>query len=135
MPLEKMSFFQPARIGAVLGFLGVLAGAFGAHALKDDLTLRGSVSAWETAVLFHLLHAIALCALGWTGGTTRPSGRFHLVAAAWTVGILLFSGSLYLLAMGGPRLLGPITPIGGLFLLTGWALAAFLSPSGHSGTE
>ena len=127
---EKNSLFSwTSSIGAILGFLGVLAGAFGAHALKPGLIERGTLEVWNTAVLFHLLHAIALCALGWAVNPSRWASRAGLIAASWILGVVLFSGSLYLLATGGPRILGPITPIGGLFLLTGWALAVFLRPA------
>ncbi|MEZ5274935.1 MAG: DUF423 domain-containing protein [Opitutaceae bacterium] len=129
MTVKKTTFSWSCSIGAILGFLGVLAGAFGAHALKPGLIERGMLEVWQTAVLFHLLHAIALCALGWTVSPSRRTSRAGLIATSWTLGILLFSGSLYLLALGGPRLLGPVTPIGGLFLLSGWALAVFLRPA------
>ena len=66
MTVKKTTFSWSSSIGAILGFLGVLAGAFGAHALKPGLIERGMLEVWHTAVLFHLLHAIALCALGWT---------------------------------------------------------------------
>ncbi len=90
---------------------------------------RGMATAWDTAVLFHLLHAVVITALGWTAGPVSWSSRTGLTAAAWILGTILFSGSLYLLAAGGPRLLGPVTPIGGLLLLTGWILAITLRPA------
>jgi uncharacterized membrane protein YgdD (TMEM256/DUF423 family) len=99
----------------LLGFTGITLGAFGAHALRDSLAERGMTQAWQTAVLYHLLHAVALLALpAWTG-----------VRRLWIVGVFLFSGSLYGLALGGPKLLGPITPLGGLTLLAGWALLSW----------
>jgi len=110
-------------IAAVLGFLGVALGAFGAHALKPTLEAHGSVEIWKTAVLYHLVHAVALLALaGWRDAHAGPSGR---VAILWSVGIALFSGSLYWLALGGPKLLGPVTPLGGVAFLAGWALLAW----------
>jgi len=110
-------------IAAVLGFLGVALGAFGAHALKPTLEVHGSVETWKTAVLYHLVHAVALLALaGWRDAHAGPSGR---VAILWSVGIALFSGSLYWLALGGPKLLGPVTPLGGVAFLAGWALLAW----------
>jgi len=106
----------------LLGFSGVALGAFGAHALKETLLARGSIATWQTAVLYHLLHAVALLALaGWTG--TWPNARW--IGLCWIVGVMLFSGSLYWLALGGPKFLGPITPLGGLALLSGWLLVAW----------
>lgn len=110
-------------LAAVLGFLGVALGAFGAHALKPALEAHGTVETWKTAVLYQLVHAVALLALaGWRDAHAGPSGR---VAALWTAGVVLFSGSLYWLALGGPKFLGPITPLGGLAFLAGWALLAW----------
>lgn len=99
----------------LLGFTGVGLGAFGAHALKDTLATNGMTSAWQTAVLYHLIHAVALLAF--------PGGKW--AGRCWIAGIVLFSGSLYALALGGPKLLGPITPLGGVAFLAGWALVAW----------
>lgn len=108
---------------AVLGLLGVALGAFGAHALKPTLEAHGSVETWKTAVLYHLVHAVALLALaGWRDAHGGPSGK---IAALWGAGVVLFSGSLYWLAVGGPRLLGPVTPLGGAAFLAGWGLLAW----------
>ena len=99
-------------------------GAFGAHALKDTFSARGTAEIWHTAVLYQLVHSVALLALA---GWNRPAaGPIAKAAGCWIVGIALFSGSLYGLALGGPgRLLGPLTPLGGLALLAGWALVVF----------
>jgi uncharacterized membrane protein YgdD (TMEM256/DUF423 family) len=112
------------RIGSTLGFLGVALGAFGAHALRDRLSPT-LLQAWNTAVLYHLLHAVALFALGLyvrhagtSGSGTRIGGGLLLA------GILLFSGSLYTMALTGIGALGAVTPIGGLPLLAGWAWMA-----------
>ncbi|MBA3850380.1 MAG: DUF423 domain-containing protein [Opitutus sp.] len=108
---------------ALLGLLGVALGAFGAHALKPTLEAHGSVETWKTAVLYHLVHAAALLALaGWRDAHAGPSGK---VAALWIGGVVLFSGSLYWLSIGGPRILGPVTPLGGVAFLAGWALLAW----------
>lgn len=112
---------------AVLGFLGVLLGALGAHALKPTLEASGRMAAWETAVLYHLIHAVALLALARIGG--RSEGR---IATCWVAGVVLFSGSIYWLALGGPRLLGPVTPLGGVAFLIGWgwlAVTAWRQPA------
>jgi uncharacterized membrane protein YgdD (TMEM256/DUF423 family) len=127
LPVSMVSL--PARIllalSAFFGLTAVLTGALGAHALEEKLASRDMVAVWETAVLYHLAHSLALLALSiWVN--LSPGATLRIVAgAAWTVGILLFSGSLYFLALGGPRILGPITPIGGLFLMAGWT-ALFL---------
>ena len=109
------------RIAAVLGFLGVALGAFGAHALKEKLS-PAALQIWNTAVLYHLLHAVALLALGLYA---RSSGSdVKTSAGLFTAGIVIFSGSLYALALSGIKPLGAITPIGGLCLLAGWAWLA-----------
>ncbi len=99
----------------LLGFTGIVLGAFGAHALKAQLLERGMTQAWQTAVLYHLLHAVAFLALP----------NWVWVRRLWLAGIFLFCGSLYWLALGGPRFLGPITPLGGVCFLAGWALIAW----------
>lgn len=107
----------------LLGFLGVALGAFGAHALKATLVAGDHLETWKTAVLYQLVHAVALLALaGWRDAHAGPSAK---VAACWVAGVVLFSGSLYGLALGGPKLLGPITPLGGLAFLIGWALLIY----------
>jgi uncharacterized membrane protein YgdD (TMEM256/DUF423 family) len=111
-------------IAGVYGASGVALGAFGAHGLKSQLGAAG-LGTWQTAVLYHLVHALALLMVGlWLRfasvlGHTQQSA---LVVAGWSfvAGVLLFSGSLYALALGGPRLLGPITPLGGAAYMLGW---------------
>jgi len=109
------------RIAATLCFLAVALGAFGAHALKSTLEANGTLDAWNKAVLYHLAHAVALVALALRA--TSHHGAFSLLAA----GIIIFSGSLYLLAITNIRWLGAITPIGGLCFLAGW-LWLIISP-------
>jgi len=103
------------RIAAILCFLAVGLGAFGAHALKATLQESGMLEVWNKAVLYHLLHAVALVALALHGAGNRAA--YFLIAA----GILFFSGSLYAMALTNVRWLGAITPIGGLCFLAGWA--------------
>lgn len=98
------------RIAAILGFLGVALGAFGAHSLPHVAPLE-SVPVWDKAVLYHLIHAVAILAVA-----------DMLVAWLWLGGVVVFSGSLYLLALTGIKWLGAITPIGGLLFLAGWLL-------------
>jgi uncharacterized membrane protein YgdD (TMEM256/DUF423 family) len=103
------------RVAAVLCFLAVALGAFGAHGLRSTLELHGMLQVWNTAVLYHFVHAIALLALALYGTTNR--GAWWLLFA----GIIVFSGSLYLLALTNLRWLGAVTPLGGLCFLAGWA--------------
>ncbi len=107
----------------LVGATAVLCGAFGAHALRSHLTKLGTLETWKTAVLYHFIHALALLALaGWMHG---PEDRALVWAGrAWVAGIVFFSGSLYGLALGGPRWLGPITPLGGVAFIAGWMLIA-----------
>lgn len=106
------------RISAALCFLAVALGAFGAHFLKPTLLANGTLDAWQTAALYHLVHAVALAALTWRGAENHGA-LFCLLA-----GVVIFSGSLYLLALTNLRWLGAITPIGGLCFLIGWAWLA-----------
>jgi uncharacterized membrane protein YgdD (TMEM256/DUF423 family) len=103
------------RIAAALCFLAVALGAFGAHSLRATLEMHGMVDAWNKAVLYHFIHAIALFVLALYGTANR--GAWWLLFA----GIFLFSGSLYLMALTNLRWLGPVTPLGGLCFLAGWA--------------
>ena len=109
----------PGAVGALLALIGVGAGAFGAHALADTLDAAGGTRTWETAADYQLWHALALCLLG--TAKTRGVGA---AAVFFCGGIVLFSGSLYWLALDGPSWLGPVTPLGGLALMAGWALTA-----------
>jgi uncharacterized membrane protein YgdD (TMEM256/DUF423 family) len=108
------------------GLLGVALGAFGAHALHDALAERQTAALWETAVRYHLIHAVGLLGLaGWTAGAAaRLPSCLNAAAVCWIGGMVLFSGSLYGLALGAPRAFGWITPVGGLLLLAGWSLIA-----------
>lgn len=103
------------RIAAGLCFLAVALGAFGAHWLKPTLEAHGLIDVWNKAVLYHFIHAIALFALALFGAANR--GAWWLLF----VGIFLFSGSLYVMALTNVRWLGAITPVGGLCFLAGWA--------------
>ncbi|MEY2558897.1 MAG: hypothetical protein QOE34_2322 [Verrucomicrobiota bacterium] len=103
------------RIAAALCLLAVGLGAFGAHALKSTLQGNGMLEVWNKAVLYHFLHAIALLVLALHATGNRAA--YYLIAA----GIVLFSGSLYALALTNVRWLGAITPIGGLCFLAAWA--------------
>ena len=114
------------RIGSLLGLLGVGLGAFGAHALKEVLTPE-KLEWWATGVQYQLVHALAVVL---TGVLARENRRLHWAAGCFTAGVLIFSGTLYAMALGGPRVLGAITPLGGLAFLAGWGLLALLSTKG-----
>jgi len=110
------------RTAAVLCFLAVALGAFGAHALKETLQANAMSDVWNKAVLYHFIHAIALLVLAIVPSSNR------VVAALFVAGIFLFSGSLYLLAWSNIKWLGAITPLGGLCFLAGWACLAVWPP-------
>jgi len=113
-----MDSIPATRISAIIGFLGVALGAFGAHALKAHLAALHMADVWEKAVFYHLIHAVVLLLLA-----TRPVFP-RLPWCCFLIGILLFSGSLYLLAFTGVKWLGFITPFGGLSLLAAWLILA-----------
>ena len=120
-------FSSPLLAAGILGLTGVALGALGAHALKANLAERGMVQVWETAARYHMFHAVAMIGVAaWmrAGQNTRGAGCIAWVSPCWCVGTVLFSGSLYWLALGGPRWLGPVTPFGGLALMLGWMLVA-----------
>jgi uncharacterized membrane protein YgdD (TMEM256/DUF423 family) len=113
--MTKNTFY--IAIGALFGLLAVICGAFGAHALKAVLTERGTLEVWKTAVDYQMWHALALL----LGVALSKDGKLSPIPGySFILGILLFSGSLYWLALGGPAWLGPITPLGGLLLMIGW---------------
>jgi uncharacterized membrane protein YgdD (TMEM256/DUF423 family) len=111
-----------ATLACLLAFLAVAAGAFGAHALRARLTPE-LLAVWETAARYEMYHALALLGVAWA--LDRWPGR-PAVIAGWLfiVGIVLFSGSLYVLSISGVRWLGAITPLGGLAFLAGWVFLA-----------
>ena len=107
---------------AIFALTGVVLGAFGAHGLKSILLSNGSTETWKTAVFYHLTHAIAAWALGLRENSSSKWDQ--RAGQSWLIGIILFSGSLYALALGGPKILGPVTPLGGLAMIIGWGFAA-----------
>jgi uncharacterized membrane protein YgdD (TMEM256/DUF423 family) len=108
---------------AVSGFLGVALGAFAAHGLKAVLT-PNLLAAFETGVRYQMYHAFALFAAAW-GFSRWQSRTFSIAGVLFVSGIVIFSGSLYLLAFTGLRWLGAITPLGGLAFLAGWLCLAW----------
>ena len=112
--------------GAILGFLGVALGAFGAHAFRAMLELSKRSDTFETAVKYQFYHALALVAIGillQLPATTAVSAKYYSWAGyAYLSGVLIFSGSLYAICFTGITKFGAIAPIGGLLMLAGWAL-------------
>lgn len=104
--------------GSVFGFLSVLLGAFGAHALKQHLS-SDMLAIFETGVRYQAYHAFALLAAAWAV-TVFDSKLISRAGTCFTAGIIIFSGSLYTLAISGIKVFGAITPIGGLLLMAGW---------------
>ena len=110
-------------LGALFAFVAVAGGAFGAHSLKAVLS-PDMLTVFETGVRYQMYHALALLAVGWAAHQ-YPQAAFHIAGWLFVAGILLFSGSLYILALSGVRWLGAITPLGGVLLLAGWAVFAW----------
>lgn len=109
-------------IGSVLSFLGVAAGAFGAHGLRESLSME-SLHTFEVAVRYQMYHSFALLVAGWA---LDKYERRQFVKAGWLflAGVALFSGSLYLFILTGAEWLGALTPFGGLAFLAGWFFLA-----------
>jgi len=109
--------------GAIIGGLAVAIGAFGAHALKQFLIDAGREDTFQLAVRYQFYHALALLATGLT--MTQSSGKaLRYSSLSFVLGVIIFSGSLYGLCFTGVRMLGAITPLGGVFFILGWALLA-----------
>ena len=108
--------------GSILCGLGVILGAFGAHGLRERLTPEMLV-VFETGVRYHLIHGLGLLAISWAV-SRWPDTYVNIAGYLFVAGILIFSGSLYVLAITGIRWLGAITPIGGVCLIIGWGLLA-----------
>lgn len=110
-------------VAAVFGLLAVMAGAAGTHALRDALD-AGALRTFETAARFQMYHALALLAVGILA-MRRQTRALTISAALFAIGALLFSGSLYILALSGIGIFGAVAPIGGVCLMAGWATLAF----------
>lgn len=119
-----MKFF--IQSGAVLGLLGVALGAFGAHALRASLTASGRLDTFETAVKYQFYHALALVLVGMLlqqfGSNPTTVKLLGWAGYSFLGGVVIFSGSLYILCLTGITWLGAITPLGGLAMIAGWAL-------------
>ena len=110
-------------LGSILAGLGVAAGAFGAHALKEILDAP-MLQVFETATRYVMYHAFGLCIVSWAIDR-YPEQRLEKSGWLFLIGILLFSGSLYMVSLAGIRWMGAVTPIGGLAFMTGWLLLAW----------
>lgn len=109
--------------GATLMVLAILLGAFGAHLLQGQLE-PGRLAAFRTGVLYQQIHALGLVVLGLVAALAPPSRALAWSARLMLLGILLFSGSIYLMTAGLPRWLGAVTPVGGLSFMVAWLLLA-----------
>lgn len=114
-----------AKIGAFFMFWAIALGAFGAHALKTRLTPE-SLAVWQTAVFYHALHALALLAIAGLWPQALEGAKLRLSGILFAAGIVIFSGSLYVLALTGQKWLGAVTPLGGLCFLAGWFSILFV---------
>ncbi|WP_134699784.1 DUF423 domain-containing protein [Ammoniphilus sp. YIM 78166] len=116
-------------LGAINAFLTVALGAFGAHGLKARLS-EDMMAVYQTGVQYHMFHSLGLIAVGVIAGMLSPTPLLSWSGWAMMVGILLFSGSLYVLSISGIKILGAITPFGGVAFLIGWALLAIAALRG-----
>ncbi len=108
-------------IGGLAGLLAVMAGAFGAHGLRHVVSER-ELEVFQTAVSYQMYHALALIVAGLMSAVGLNRRLLSIASGFWLTGILLFSGSLYLLVLTGNHWLGPVTPIGGVCFMVGWGL-------------
>jgi len=115
-------------LGAISAFVSVAAGAFGAHALKERLA-PDLLAVFETGARYGMYHALGLVAAGWAA-SRWPGGAAPAAGWLFLAGTVLFSGSLYALALSGVRALGAVTPFGGVAFLGGWALLAWTALRG-----
>ncbi|MHA2248771.1 MAG: DUF423 domain-containing protein [Candidatus Kariarchaeaceae archaeon] len=111
-------------LGSIFSLLAVMLGAFGAHILEDRID-ADDMKTFETAVRYHMYHGLALILVAILSIQTQAK-QLNIAGWAFTVGILLFSGSLYILAITGIKWLGAITPLGGVAFITGWSSLAYL---------
>ncbi|MDO7908491.1 DUF423 domain-containing protein [Paenibacillus sp. JX-17] len=123
------------RIGAVAAMLSVAIGAFGAHLLKGKID-ADELAIFETGVRYHMYHAIGLVLIALAAGQWGTSAKLLWAARLFVIGIVLFAGSLYVLSITGVKVLGAITPLGGVCFIAGWILLALAAPrkngSAHS---
>ncbi len=131
-PLEAQMARWWLLIGSVAGFLGVAGGAFGAHALKARISEQ-MLANFDTGSRYLLAHAVALLIVG-VLSSRDGVGDLTVVGGAFTVGMVFFTGSLWLMALTSMRWLGAITPIGGTALLVGWVALGLAAARGQLGS-
>jgi len=120
--------------GAILMLLGVMLGAFGAHALQARLEPR-QLASYQTGVQYQMLHACGLLIVGIVAQLTAATPRLRWSARLMLAGIAFFSGSIYLMTAGAPRWLGMVAPLGGVSFMAAWALLAWEVLSGRPGAR
>jgi uncharacterized membrane protein YgdD (TMEM256/DUF423 family) len=113
--MRQIARSSAGLLAGLMGASAVMLGAFGAHALRDVLDARG-IELWHTAVQYHFGHALALA----VAALLPPGASRRCALVAFAIGVVLFSGSLYALALGAPRWCGAITPLGGVAFIVGW---------------
>ncbi|CAN5724581.1 DUF423 domain-containing protein [soil metagenome] len=106
-------------LGAAMAAVAVAAGAFGAHALAARLTPE-RLATWETAARYHMYHSLALVFVGLAAARWQQAPLLTVAGWLFTAGIVIFGGTVYALALGAPRWLGAVTPLGGLAFIIGW---------------
>ncbi len=121
-------------IAGILGALGVVLGAFGAHGLKGRLP-QDLLATFEVGVRYHMYHALALLVVALAMTNQRQNRWLTRACAAWVTGIAIFSGSLYALALTNARWLGAITPIGGVAFIAGWGFFVMAGLRGDAGNR
>ena len=131
--MQEFSPSQETRltifVGAVFAFFAVAFGAFGAHFLKATLDANHTTETYQTGAHYHLIHALAILLVAALPLSTKVQRRLLIL---FSVGIVIFAGSLYLLALTNFRLLGAITPLGGVCFLSGWAMLALSMRPTHN---
>jgi uncharacterized membrane protein YgdD (TMEM256/DUF423 family) len=125
---------MPLVLGALLVLLAVMAGAFGAHALRGMVTER-SLEIFQTGVQYQMIHGLGLILIAILGALDVSRRLLMAAAGLLVAGVVMFSGSLYLLALTELRWVGPVTPVGGLFFMLGWVLVVIAGLRQGNGQE
>ena len=126
--MDALTAGRLLRVGAIVAAVGVALGAFGAHGLRASVTPE-RLAVFETGVRYHLVHALAIVAAAWAAQAAPQSAGPRWAGACFVAGVLIFSGSLYVLVLTGVTAWGAVTPFGGLAFIAGWiALASTRLP-------
>ncbi len=132
--MEHKQARKTIGVGAGLTFVGVALGAFGAHGLRERIP-SASMAIYQTGVQYHLLHSVALIAIAGIASEIAKPSKIEWIVRLMIAGIVIFSGSLYLLAITQVKILGAITPIGGVCFLTAWILLCHAALSKEPNSE